>query len=104
MKWFVALLALIGVARGAPAQDQESWRPLLENSILQDDPNELNRKGDLLYEHIDDPKYWDQFTEPKEIRQRVKELIHSPKFLHKISKDISNSKSNARQNGNFFVL
>lgn len=99
MKWFVALLALIGVARAAPVAQDESWQPLLHNSIL-DDPNELNKRGDLLYEHIDDPQYWEQFKEPKEIRQRVKELIHSPKFLHKISNEISNAKHTGRQDDN----
>ena len=110
MEWFVALFALTlaGLGSAAPLQQggSEGWNPVSKddqstntgdgrslNSILADnDPNELHRRGDELYKHMEDADYWAQFTQPQEIKQKVNELMHSPRFLHRISSTINSAK------------
>ena len=120
MKWFAACFALTlaGLGSAAPLQqaqggggggDNNGWKPVDESTnkaaaaasaagrsfeaaaSLQVDPNELHRRGDELYKHMDDADYWAQFTQPEEIKQRVNELMHSPRFLQRVSSTINSS-------------
>jgi len=58
------------------------------------DPNDLQRRGDALMSRMGDADFWASFDgKPAEIKRRVRELFHSPSFLHKISGSINNPKS-----------